>query len=271
MLFEQGEFDDLHAPAPVPEWREEDDPRSSIRISDLLRMSSGLEFSHLSDPRETWKRGHPDHMYVYSGAIDVFDFVLSRPSEFPPNTVGRYRNTDPLTLGAIIKRTVEERGQNYFQFPQSDLFDRIGIRKLVLEPDRYGNFVMTGFEYGRARDWARLGLLYLQDGVWQGERILPEGWAEFVSTPAPAWDEPEYGGLFWLNRVGSWDLPEDAYYMAGGGGQYTIIVPSLDLVVVRMGHFKGGVSPETEAGPPPAAVHLNRALGQLHAALAHEQ
>jgi CubicO group peptidase (beta-lactamase class C family) len=114
--------------------------------------------------------------------------------------------------------------------------------------------VISGYDYGTPRNWARLGLLYLNDGVSDGERILPEGWSEFVGTPAPAWREPVYGGGFWLNRVGTFDLPADAYYMAGAGSQYVIVVPSLDLVVVRMGHLLGG-------GPGQAA--LNRSLREL--------
>jgi CubicO group peptidase (beta-lactamase class C family) len=99
---------------------------------------------------------------------------------------------------------------------------------------------MTGFDYGTARNWARIGLLHLWDGVWNGERLLPEGWVDFVSTPAPAWEEPVYGGLFWVNGTGRWNLPQDAFFAAGAGGQYTFIVPSHDLVVVRMGHMRGG-------------------------------
>jgi CubicO group peptidase (beta-lactamase class C family) len=82
-------------------------------------------------------------------------------------------------------------------------------------------------------------MLWLQDGVWNGERLLPEGWADFARTPAPAWSSPVYGGMFWLNRDRSWPVPEDAYYMAGAGGQYTLIIPTHDLVVVRLGHYKG--------------------------------
>jgi CubicO group peptidase (beta-lactamase class C family) len=110
---------------------------------------------------------------------------------------------------------------------------------MVLEPDPYGNFLLNGYELAPARDWARLGLLYLQDGVWNGERLLPEGWVDFVRTPAPAWSEPVYGGMFWLNWTGTWPVPADAFYMAGAGGQYVFIVPTHDLVVVRLGHYKG--------------------------------
>ncbi len=107
----------------------------------------------------------------------------------------------------------------------------------MLEPDPYGNFLLTGYDYGTARNWARLGLLYLQDGVWNGERILPDGYTRVVSTPAPAWNEPEYGGQFWIGHPA---LPQDAYCMRGVDGQEVAIVPSHDLVLVRMGHTRGG-------------------------------
>lgn len=238
-LIQEGHFD-LDDPAPVPRWRVPGDPRGSIRVSDLLRMSSGLEFTGTDSPDVLAGDAYPDHMLVYTGAIDVFDFSISRPVEFEPNTVGRYRNSDPLTLGFIFQRTVrDEMALPYFQAAQTLLFDRIGIREQVMEPDPYGNYVLTGYDYGTARNWARIGMLYLNDGVWQGERILPEGFVDFVSSPAPAWAEPVYGGQFWLNRAGDWNLPESAFYAAGGGNQKTFVVPSHDLVVVRMGHFRG--------------------------------
>jgi CubicO group peptidase (beta-lactamase class C family) len=116
------------------------------------------------------------------------------------------------------------------------------MRTMVVETDPYGDFLLQGSEFASARDWARLGNLYLQDGVWNGERILPEGWSKFVSTLAPAWEadkRPIYGGFFWLNGDGTYPVPKDAYYMSGAGGQTTLIVPSHDLVVVRLGHYKG--------------------------------
>src|SRR5581483_5201814 len=119
---------------------------------------------------------------------------------------------------------------------QRELFDPIGARHFVLETDAWGNFIMTGFDYGSARDWARFGLLHLRDGVWQGRRILPEGWVQFVSTPAPADKTRGYGGLFWLNRGGAWKgVPEDAFMANGHMGQFTMVIPSRDMVVVRMG------------------------------------
>jgi CubicO group peptidase (beta-lactamase class C family) len=229
----------LEQPAPIPEWQVSGDPRGRIRIMDLLRMSSGLRFVAPRDPDYTPDKGYPDHFYIYTGAVDVFAYSLNQPLEFPVGTVGRYRNSDPLAIGALIKQAVTKRGEEYLTYPQRALFDRIGIRRQVLETDPYGNFILSGYNYGTARNWARLGLLYLQDGVWQGQRLLPEGWAKFVSTPAPAWRQPIYGGLFWINGTGAFSLPRDAYFAAGAGGQFALIVPSRELVVVRLGHSGG--------------------------------
>jgi CubicO group peptidase (beta-lactamase class C family) len=251
-LMNDGHFG-LDDPAPVPEWQTDGDPRANIRISDLLRMSSGLQFTlhevleETPDGTKVVRDCYPDHYYVYSGAMDVFRYVTSRPPQYEPNTVGRYRNCDPLTLGYIVKRTVEARGESYLTYPQRALFDEIGIRRLVLETDPYGNFVSSGYELGTARDWARLGQLYLQDGVWQGKRLLPEGFVDFVRTPAPAWANEEgvesvsrYGGLWWLNTTGNWDAPADAYYAAGAGGQTTLVIPSRDVVIARLTDYEPG-------------------------------
>ena len=113
---------------------------------------------------------------------------------------------------------------------------------MIMETDPYGNYLLQGYEFGTARDWNRLGMLYLQDGVWNGERILPEGFVEFASTLAPAWkadQRPIYGGFFWINGEGDFAVPKDAYFMAGAGGQFTIMVPSHDLVIVKMSHYSG--------------------------------
>ena len=229
----------IDEPAPVPEWQKAGDPRAAIRNADLLHMASGLKFIAGQDPDYTPDKGYPDHTLIYTGAIDAFKHSMTRPLQFPPNTEGRYRNSDPLMIGWLIKQAVTGRGEEYLTWPQRALFDRIGIRRQVLETDPYGNFLLSGYDYGTARNWARIGLLYQQDGVWQGQRLLPEGWAKFVSTPATAWKQPVYGGLFWVNGDGARPIPKNAYFANGAGGQRTIIVPTHDLVVVRMGHHKG--------------------------------
>ncbi len=235
-LLNDGAFK-LEDPAPVPEWHKmPGDARATIRIMDLMRMSSGLRFSRGS-PEDL--PGYHDHDLGYSGAIDAFEFSLSRPLQFEPNTFGRYRNVDPLTLGYIIRETVRKRGEEYLTYPRRALFDKLGMRTQVLETDPYGNFLLTGYDYGTARNWARLGMLYLQDGVWMGERLLPEGFVTFVSTPAPAWKQPVYGGMVWVNADSSWALPRTAFAFRGAGEQDVFIVPTHDLVIVRMGHFPG--------------------------------
>jgi CubicO group peptidase (beta-lactamase class C family) len=256
LLVKDGTYS-LEQPAPVPLWRAPGDPRGVIRNIDLLRMSAGLKFLGNQEPGSS--QTYPDHYYIYTGGIDAFEYSITRPQEYPPNTDGRYRNSDPLTIAYLIKLAVTKRGDNILTWPQRALFDRIGIRRQVIETDPYGNFLISGYDYGTARNWARLGMLYLQDGVWQRQRLLPDGWATFVSTPAPAWKRPEYGGFFWLNRINTWNLPPETYFAAGAGGQNTWIVPSHDLVIVRMGHMRG---------QGPARRATNTALGLVMEAVA---
>jgi CubicO group peptidase (beta-lactamase class C family) len=205
-------------------------------------MSSGLRIRAPQDPDYDPSGPYPDHLYLYTGGVDSYHYAATRPQQWPPNTVGRYRNTDPVLVCYLIRLAVQKSGKDYLSFPQAALFDKVGIRTMRLETDPFGNFLGQGYEVGSGRDWARLGNLYLQDGVWNGERILPEGYAKFVSTPAPAWvadKRPIYGGFFWINGLSQYPVPKDSYYMAGAGGQTTMIVPSHDLVVVRLGHYKG--------------------------------
>ena len=234
--------------APIAEWRDPEDPRSKIRIEDLLHMSGGLNFKYLRGDDFFEKKS--DHFYFYSGAIDAFEWSTTRPAEHPPNTVWQYLNCDPLTVGKIIRDTVEARGESYLTFPQRELFDKIGMRGMVPEPGPYGNVLLTGYDYGTARDWARLGLLHLWDGEWLGERILPEGWVDFVTTPAPASGGRD-GAFWWLSTGGQ--LPDDAYWASGAMGQRTTVIPSHDVVIVRQGY-----NPE-----PGAGGHLTKVIAAV--------
>ena len=241
ILMRQGVYE-LWQPAPIPEWQSPGDPRAGIRIADLLHMSSGLRIRAPQDPDYDPSGPYPDHLYLYTGSVNAFRYAATRPLQWPPNTVGRYRNTDPVLVSYLIRLGVEQRGEDYLSFPQRALFDKVGIRTMVMETDPFGNFLTQGYELASGRDWARLGNLYLQDGMWNGQRILPEGYVAFVRTPAPAWEadgRPVYGGFFWINGDGAFPVPRDAYYMAGAGGQFTLIIPSHDLVVVRLGHSRG--------------------------------
>ena len=241
---------EIDQPAPIKEWQ--GDARREIRIRDLLHMSSGLDFTNLGFKGETLATEN-QHMRVYFDSLNVFEHVIKAPAKVPPGTRNAYLNSDPLSLGKIIRDTVEARGEDYLTFPQRALFDKIGARSPVLETDPWGNFILSGYDYLSARDWVRFGLLYLQDGVWQGERILPEGWTDFVTTPAPADKKQNYGGMFWLNRAPRMDqVPKDTYWPAGFMGQVTMIIPSRKLVVVRMGPSATNVYP-----------YLNEAIGRI--------
>ena len=174
-------------------------------------MSSGLRIRAPQDPDFDPQGPYPDHVYLYTGGVDSYHYAATRPQQWPPNTVGRYRNTDPVLASYLVRLAVTKRGEDYLSFPQRALFDKLGIRTMVLETDPYGNFLTQGYQLASARDWARLGNLYLQDGVWNGERLLPEGYVKFVSTVAPAWQadhRPIYGGFFWINGDG--ELPSPA-------------------------------------------------------------
>jgi CubicO group peptidase (beta-lactamase class C family) len=274
VLIEQGEYT-LDQLAPVDSWHEDpDDVRGTIRIQDILRMSSGLRCVNAGDPEyDEAAMGYPDHLYLYTGTVNSHLWATERPPQWPPNTIGRYRNCDPILTNHLVRLAVEGRGENYHQFPQKHLFDRIGVRRFVAEADPYGNFLLNGYGFGSGRTWARLGQLYLDDGVSPtGERVLPEGFVEFVSTPAPAWvadGRPIYGAFFWINqppRGGQRrypSLPESAFSMQGAGGQSTIIVPSHEMVVVRLGLYEGSFGGHADAA-------LQEALALLVAAIPEE-
>jgi len=207
-----------------------------------MNMSSGLEFTNydIGDRIDAWSASN-EHSRIYFDAVNVFELAVNQPLEIPPGSRFRYRNSDPLTLGRIVRDKVEARGESYLAFPQEALFDRIGARNFVLETDAWGNFIMTGYDYGSARDWARFGLLHLWDGEFAGERVLSEDWVDFVRTPAPGDPTQGYGGLFWLNRGGAMDrVPRDAFWASGYMGQMTMVIPSADMVVVRLGPSPGG-------------------------------
>jgi CubicO group peptidase (beta-lactamase class C family) len=261
VLIHHGELS-LDQAAPVPEWHQDPaDPRREITITDLLHMSSGLDFKNLGLADPVSYTSVNEHFLIYFDAPDVFEHAINQPMDILPNTEFRYRNSDPLTLGRIIRQTVEGRGEEYLTFPQRVLFDKIGIRDAVLETDTHGNFIMTGYDFLSAYDWTRFGLLHLWEGEWLGERILPEDWVEFISTPTATDPNDGYGGLFWLNRGGALpDVPADAYWPAGFMGQNTVIIPSLDMVVVRLGPSPGGSN-----------RYLNRVIGEVIDALGLRQ
>ncbi|RJP64697.1 MAG: class C beta-lactamase-related serine hydrolase [Candidatus Abyssobacteria bacterium SURF_17] len=244
ILVGQGKFS-VNDPAPIPEWKNPDDPHSRITIDHLLHMSGGFDFHHDLSPAG-------QRQQALFGAIDSVAYAISCPLDVAPGSRWEYANANPHALWRIIRDAVGA-DENYLQFPRRALFNRIGMRNAIIEPDPYGNFIGTSFGWATARDWARFGLLYLNDGVWEGERILPEGWVEYTRTPAPKAPLKQYGALFWLN-AGAKEfanispeekggrnappfprLPEDAYFAMGHDGQVVAVIPSHQLVVVRLG------------------------------------
>jgi CubicO group peptidase (beta-lactamase class C family) len=233
----------LDEPAPVAAWHADPtDPRGRILVRDLMHMSSGLDFLNLGldDPRSYTAAN--EHFRIYMDQVgDVCRHATDQPMDLPPDSVFRYRNSDPLTIACIVRSLVEAQGGDWLSFPRRALFDRIGIRDAVLETDLVGDPIITGYDFMSAYDWVRFGMLHLWDGVWEGQRILPQGWSAFVGTPAASDPSHNYGGLWWVNAGGQFpNLPRDAYTAAGFMGQNTLVIPSLDMVVVRLGPSPGG-------------------------------
>jgi len=227
---------DIRRPAPVPEWQNPGDPRRAITIDQLLRMSSGLKFE------EVYKPLHGVTTMLY-GSRDFGAFAAGQPLEIQPDQEWHYSSGTANLLARIIRQTLEAAGQNSVSFIRRELFDRLGMTSAVFELDPSGTFVGSSYLMATPRDWARFGLLYLQGGVWQGQRVLPEGWVNYSSTPTPPAPRGQYGAHFWLNAGSAsnpadrvWpQVPADAFFADGYQGQRVVIIPSRKLVVVRFG------------------------------------
>jgi CubicO group peptidase (beta-lactamase class C family) len=187
----------------------------------------------VDDTRDASVSGSP---LGYFGGVSTVAGALDRGIVREQGTTWDYENYDSL-LGVYALKTVIGDYRKYLEFPRRALFDRIGMRNTIPGVDRFGDYVLSSQVYTNARDLARFGLLYLNGGTWHGQRIVPESWIRFARTPAPATRDKGhfYGGQFWLVPDDLSDLPQDAYSTAGSRGQFTIIVPSYDLVIVRRG------------------------------------
>ena len=168
-------------------------------------------------------------------------YAMSKSLEHPPGTFFEYSSGTTNILSKIIRQTVGDDA--YHRFPYEKLFRKLGMYRAIMEVDASGNFVASSYGHASARDWARLGLLYLQDGIWEGERILPEGWVSYTMTPAPSAPRGEYGAHVWLNAGAAGGassvkfpgLPSDAVVFSGFEENSVVLVPSRELVVVRLG------------------------------------
>ncbi len=207
------------------------DPRSEITLRHVLNMSSGLETIDNGGLEYATGSG----MSYWAGASSVAQ-ARGQALIREPGTNWDYENYDTLLAVYAMKLAIGD-DQEYLQFPRAALLDKIGMRNTLLSTDRFGDFILSSQVYTNARDLARFGLLYLNGGVWNGERLLSEEWIEFVRTPAPATANSGngYGGQWWLVADNVDYVPKDAYSTAGNRGQYAIVIPSHDLVIVRRG------------------------------------
>lgn len=228
---------ELDAPLPYSDWGtgsrapgSAGDARRQITLRQVLNMSSGLY------PVDNAHCNSIGSCLSYFAGDSSVRGALDRGLVHPPGTQWDYENYDTI-LAVQAMRAVLGSRQEYLEFPRRALFDKIGMRNTLPGVDRFGGFVMSSQVYTNARDLARLGLLYLNRGRWNGEQILPESWIDFVRTPAPSTVATggSYGGQWWLVSDGRTDVPPDAYTTAGLRGQYAIVVPSHDLVIVRRG------------------------------------
>ncbi len=216
---------DIDYPALLDAWDSGADPRRTITIRNLLNMASGL------DSGESGSR--TDRLYFGGGR--VVDQAASSVMEAMPGKRFKYANNDTLIAMRSLREAMDDDSK-FHSFPYEAVLHKIGARHTTLEVDWNGDIISSSQVWSTARDLARVGQLYLQDGMWGNDRILPEGWVDFVKTPAPAQPEsgPGYGAQFWLMNNGA-DVPADAFYMAGNRGQYVVIVPSMNAVIVRRG------------------------------------
>lgn len=209
----------------------ETDPRNAITLRHVLNMSSGLYPVDNAGLEYATGSG----LAYWAGASSV-NGARNRALFREPGTYWDYENYETLSAVYAMKLALGD-ARSYMEFPRRALLDRIGMRNTLLSTDRFGDFILSSQVYTNARDLARFGLLYLNRGVWNGERLLSEAWIDFVRTPAPATARTgnQYGGQWWLVPDSRTDVPGDAYATAGNRGQYVIVVPSHDLVIVRRG------------------------------------
>lgn len=226
-------------PAPVAAWAKPGDPRHAITIDNLLRMSSSLDIG------QSLSIGVRDAVDPSSQMLfaqpDMARYIEGRPLLAKPGERFTYANGNTLLLSRIVRDEAGGTGDAVLRFMHRELFDKLGLEHATFEQDAAGTPIGSSHMFATPRDWARFGLLYLNDGVVGGERILPKGWADYSATLTPGSDPYGYGAGFWTNRGGSSGaknrphMPADSYFARGAHGQYTIIIPSARMVIVRMG------------------------------------
>jgi CubicO group peptidase (beta-lactamase class C family) len=222
---------DVHAPADAPEWRDPGDPRAGITVDHLLRMSSGLRWV------EEYQPDRPSDviaMLFGEGKDDVAGFAARAPLAQPPGEFFYYSSGTTNIISRRLAEAMKRHGADFEAFMRARLFGPLGMRSPIPKFDEAGTFIGSSFCFATARDFARFGLLYLRDGVWEDRRLLPEGWVDYARTATfqqPGADaDGRYGAHWWLDIGGPGSFSANGYE-----GQFTVCVPDLDLVLVRHG------------------------------------
>jgi CubicO group peptidase (beta-lactamase class C family) len=225
ILVKQGKLD-IHQPVGFDEWKQ--DERSKITLNDLMQMQSGLKWNEDYGNRS-------DVTLMLHCESDMGHFALDRPIAYPCGTHWYYSSGSTNIVSKLIRKQFTSDSA-YYVFANNQLFNRIGMPDAVFEVDPTGTRVGSSYLYATARDYARFGLLFQNDGVINGEKILPEGWVKYTTTPASASDGV-YGSFFWLNRSKRLpSAPEDMFACDGHDGQHIYILPTQQVVVVILGY-----------------------------------
>ncbi|GAA4823826.1 serine hydrolase [Algivirga pacifica] len=224
ILHRQGKLD-LRDPVPMKAWKHSD--KKDITWRHLLQMNSGLD----------WKEDYGGVETVNTMLFDsehMARYALRRKRKYPAGGYFCYSSGDSNILSYLMAQQFDSL-EEYWEFPYKELFGKLGMDSMFMETDAGGHFVTSSYTYGTARDWAKFGQLYLNDGTWDGNEILSHDWLEFTKREAPN-SEGHYGGHFWLNKGGEMpDVPRDAFFANGFHGQRLTVIPSLELVILRMG------------------------------------
>lgn len=230
ILHKQGKID-IFQPANIEEWQ--NDERRDITINTLMHMNSGLAWN------ENYGNNSDVNKMLHKEG-DMAKYAYSKALKSAPDKVFKYSSGSTNIVSYLLRKALNN-DTAYYAFPREALFNKIGMRSAVFEVDASGTFVGSSYIYATMRDYTRFGLLYLNQGKWQGEQILPEDWVEYTTTAANG-SKGDYGAFFWLNEAGTDypDVPRDMYCCRGHDGQYIYIIPSKDLVIVRTGFSKKG-------------------------------
>ena len=230
IMVKEGKLE-LDAPADIEEWQQ--DERRQITIRHLMQMNSGLEWNE-----DYGNSSDVNNMLHKEG--DMAKFAISKQLEYAPGSVFEYASGSTNIVSSLMRKAIGNDAE-YLAFPREKLFNRIGMRSATFEVDASGTFVGSSYLYASLRDYTRFGLLYLNNGNWLGEQILPDDWVEYTTTAANGSDG-NYGAFFWLNKTGKEypDVPRDMFCCRGHDGQFIYIIPSKELVIVRTGFSKEG-------------------------------